>query len=126
MFGRLAMGEGRIRATLRDSWRVRRAGRLVFADETRLDHAGTVLDRKAAGAGARALSTIVASAPNIEARLPDLRAALAAAGPGVEGGASAFGRLVVARLIAPSSERLRGALVASIVALGGRKPRLWP
>ena len=126
MFGRLAMGESRIGATLRDSWRVRRAGRLVFADETRLDHAGLVLDRKAAGAGARALSTIVASAPNIQARLPDLRAALAAAGPGVESGASAFGGLVVARLIAASSERLRGALVASIVALGGRKPRLWP
>ena len=126
MFGRLAMGETRIDASLKDSWRIRRGGRLVFADETRLEHAGSVLDRRAAGAEARALSTIVASAPNIEARLPDLRAALDAAGSGVEGGASAFGGLVVARLIAASSERLRGALVASIVALGGRKPRLWP
>jgi urease accessory protein len=76
VFGRLAMGENRIDATLRDSWRVRRDGRLVFADETRLEHAGATLERKAVGAGARALSTIVAFAPNIEARLPDLRAAL--------------------------------------------------
>ena len=111
---------------MRDSWRVRRDGRLVFADETRIDHAGATLERKATGAGARAVSTIVASAPNIEARLPDLRAALEAAGPGVESGASAFDGLLVARLLAASSERLRAALLAAIVALGGRKPRLWP
>ena len=92
VFGRLAMGESRIDATLRDSWRVRRDGRLVFADETRLEHAGATLERKAVGAGARALSTIVASAPDIEARLPDLRAALDAAGSDIESGASAFDR----------------------------------
>ena len=84
------------------------------------------LDRKAVGAGARALSTIVASSPNIEARLPDLRAALEGAGSGVESGASAFDGLIVARLLAASFDQLRMGLVASIVALGGRKPRLWP
>jgi urease accessory protein len=126
VFGRLAMGESRIDATLRDSWRVRRDGRLVFADETRLEHAGATLERKAVGAGARAVSTIVASAPDIEARLPDLRAALDAAGSDMESGASAFDRLIVVRLLAASSDRLRAALIASIVALGGRKPRLWP
>jgi urease accessory protein len=126
VFGRLAMGESRIDATLRDSWRIRRGGRLAFADETRLDHAGAILDRKAAGAGARALATIIASAPNIEARLPGLRATLDAASSGVEGGASAVGGLVVVRLLAASPRELRTALVASIVALGGRKPRLWP
>jgi urease accessory protein len=126
VFGRLAMGESRIDAMLRDSWRVRRDGRLVFADETRLDHAGATLERKAVGAGARALSTIVASAPNIEARLPDLRAALRTVGSDVESGASAFDRLIVVRLLAASGGQLHPALVASIVALGGRKPRLWP
>ncbi|MGH6797223.1 MAG: urease accessory protein UreD [Roseiarcus sp.] len=126
VFGRLAMGESRIDASVKDSWRIRRDGRLVFADETRLEHAGAVLERKATGAGARALSTIIASAPNIEARLPDLRAALNAAGPRVESGASAFDGLVVVRLLAASGRRLRAALIASIVALGGRKPRLWP
>jgi len=126
VFGRLAMGEIRIDASVRDSWRVRREGQLVFADETRIDHAGATLDRKAVGAGARALSTIVAASPNIEAHLPDLRAALEGAGSGVESGASAFDGLIVARLLAASFDQLRAALVASIVALGGRKPRLWP
>ncbi|MGC2782376.1 MAG: urease accessory protein UreD [Roseiarcus sp.] len=126
VFGRLAMGESRIDASVKDSWRVRRDGRLVFADETRIHHAGATLERRAVGAGARAVSTIVASAPNIAARLPDLRAALDAGRPGVESGASAFDGLLVARLLAASSERLRAALLAAIVALGGRKPRLWP
>ena len=105
---------------------MRRDGRLVFADETRLAHAGAVLDRKAVGAGARALATIVAQAPNIEARLPDLREALDAGRSAVESGASAFDGLIVVRLLAASYDRLRAALLASIVALGGRKPRLWP
>jgi urease accessory protein len=126
VFGRLAMGESRIDASVRDSWRVRRDSRLAFADETRLERAGATLERKAVGAGARALSTIVASAPNIEARLPDLRAALDAAGAHVESGASAFDGLVVARLLAASSHELRATLLAAIVALGGQKPRVWP
>ena len=126
VFGRLAMGESRIDASLLDSWRIRRDGRLIFADETRLESAGAALDRKAVGAGARALSTIVASTPSAEARLPVLRAALDAGGSGVESGASALDGLIVVRLLAASPDRLRTALVASIVALGGRKPRLWP
>jgi urease accessory protein len=126
VFGRLAMGESRIDASLKDSWRIRRNGELVFADETRLKHAGEALDRRAVGAGARALATIVAAAPNVEARLPDLRTAHEAAGDGVEAGASAFDGLIVARLLSASPGRLRAVLIASIVALGGRKPRLWP
>jgi urease accessory protein len=125
VFGRLAMGESRIDASLRDSWRVRRDGRLVFADETRLERAGAALERRAVGAGARALSTIVAAAPNIEARLPDLLAALEAESGEVEAGASAFDGLIAARLVSLSPSRLRAALIAAIVALGGRKPRLW-
>jgi urease accessory protein len=126
VFGRLAKGEIRIDARLRDSWRLRRDGRLVFADETRLDHAGAALDRKAVGGGGRALATIIAAAPNVEARLPDLRAALESESEGVEAGASAFDSLVVARLVSASPGRLRAALIASIRALGGRgPPRLW-
>ncbi len=126
VFGRLAMGEARIDASLRDSWRLRRAGRLVFADETRLDHAGSTLDRPASGAGARAVATLVAAAPAIEARLPALRGALEALGADVEAGASAFDGLVVARLLSASPSRLREAAITSIVALSGRQPpRLW-
>jgi urease accessory protein len=126
VFGRLAMGESRIDASLRDSWRIKRAGRLVFADLSRLDRAGRTLDRPAAGAGARAVATILAAAPNIEARLPDLRAALDGFAADVEAGASAFDGLVVCRLISPSPSRLREAVIGAILRLSGREPpRLW-
>jgi len=126
VFGRLAMGETAIDAQFSDSWRIRRDRRLVFADETKLDHAAAALDRVAVGAGARAVATIVAVAPDVEARLPNLRAALEADGEAVEAGASAFDGLVVARLVSPSPGRLRETLIASILELGdGKPPRLW-
>ena len=68
------------------------------------------------------MATIVAAAPDIEARLPDLRAALEAEDGGVDAGASGFDGFIVARLVSPSPTRLRAALIAAIVALGGRKP----
>ena len=126
VFGRLAMGETRIEASLRDSWRLTRAGRLVFADATRLDHAGASLDRTACGSGARAVAILLAAAPDIEARLPELRAALETREPDVEAGASAFDGLIVCRLISASPSRLRVTAIAAIVALSGRQPpRLW-
>ena len=55
-----------------------------------------------------------------------MRSALEVANEGVEAGASAFDGLVVARLLSASPARLRGAVIASILALGGRKPpQLW-
>lgn len=126
VFGRLAMGEARIDAELADSWRLRRAGRLVFADATRIGHAGATLDRPGSGGGARALATILAVAPGGEARLEGVRAALEAAGEGVEGGATAFDGLIVARLVSASPSRLREATIGAIVALSDRPPpRLW-
>jgi urease accessory protein len=126
VFGRLAMGETRIAAQLSDSWRLRRGGRLVFADATRIHQAGASLDRPACGAGARAVATLLAAAPDVEARLPSLRAALDAHGAEVEAGASAFDGLVVSRLISASPRRLREAAIAAILTLSGREPpRLW-
>ena len=126
VFGRLAMGETPHRRAVSDSWRLRRGGRLVFADATRLDHAGASLDRPACGAGARAVATLVAAAPEVEARLPDLRAALDGHGAEVEAGASAFDGLIVSRLVSASPSRLREAAIAAILALSGRQPpRLW-
>ena len=126
VFGRLAMGETRIAARLSDSWRLRRGGKLVFADATRIDEAGASLDRPACGAGARAVATLIGAAPDIEARLPSLRAALDVHGAEVEAGASAFDGLIVSRLVSASPSRLREAAIAAILAMSGRQPpRLW-
>ncbi len=98
----------------------------MFADATRIDQAGASLDRPACGAGARAVATLLAAAPDIEARLPSLRAALDVHGGEVEAGASAFDGLIVSRLVSASPSRLREAAIAAILAMSGRQPpRLW-
>jgi urease accessory protein len=129
-FGRIAMGERDIDASIHDSWRVRRQGRLVFAEELRLDHAAAALDRIGVGRGARAIATILIAAPDPQAQLERLRTTLGEAQQGddapLEGGATAFEGLALARLISPSPARLRAALVAVMVALRGRAaPRVW-
>ena len=130
VFGRLASGETDVAARLCDRWRIRRAGRLVFAEALRLADAAAALDRPAVGAGARAIATILCVAPDAEAQAPNLRAALeaVAAEPGekLDVGASGFDGMAVARVVSPSPSRLRAALIAAMLALRGREaPRVW-
>lgn len=130
VFGRLASGETNAAARLVDRWRVRRGGRLIFAEALRLADAAAALDRPAVGAGARAIATILCVAPDAEAQAPKLRAALEAVavepGERLEVGASGFDGMAVARLVSPSPARLRAALIAAMLALRGREaPRVW-
>ena len=130
VFGRLASGETDVAARLHDRWRIRRAGRLVFAEALRLADAAAALDRPAVGAGARAIATILCVAPDAEAQAPNLRAAVeaVAAEPGetLDVGASGFDGMAVARVVSPSPSRLRAALIAAMLALRGREaPRVW-
>ncbi len=127
-FGRLAHGETRITATLADRWRLRRGGKLVFAEALRIENAGATLDRPAVGAGARALATLARIGPDAEARLEHLRLSLAALERRgeFEGAASFVDGVLIARLLSPSPQRLRDGLVAAWGALdGGPAPRVW-
>lgn len=127
-FGRLAHGETRIAASLFDRWRLRRGGRLVFAEALRIEDAGATLDRPAVGGGARAAATLVRIGPDAGEKLDPLRetfAALEEAG-GVEAGASLVDGALVARAVSPSPQRLREALIAAWRALEGQDaPRVW-
>lgn len=129
-FGRLAMGENSIDAALRDSWRIRRDGRLAFAEELRLDHAAAVLDRPAVGLGARAIASILVAAPDAPAQQDKIQAALAEVrergDERLDAGCTAFDGVALARLASPSPARLRAAVVAVMMALRGRAaPRVW-
>ncbi|MFT4099339.1 MAG: urease accessory protein UreD [Rhodoblastus sp.] len=125
VFGRLAMGESLLTGAFRDRWRVRRAGRLIFAEDLRLEDApARLLDRPAIGGGARAAATLLHVAPDAESRLETCRAALSKFD--CDAGASAFNGLLVARLVSPSPEILRAAIVALFSCLLGRAPpRVW-
>ena len=125
VFGRLGMGERIASGRLGDRWRVRRGGRLAFAEELEIggDMAG-LLDRPALGDGARASATVLLVSPDAEARLDAARAILDA--HAVTAGASAWNGLLAVRAISPSPERLRAAILALLSGLRGRAlPRLW-
>ena len=123
-FGRAAMGETIRRLHLRDDWRMRRDGRLVHAEALRLD---AIPQTRATMAGVRASATLLYAAPDAEARRDAARAVLSAACPAaVEAGISAWRGLLVARLLAPSAQALRAALVPLILHLRGAPlPRVW-
>lgn len=124
VLGRLAMGETMTEGRLRDRWRIRRAGRLAFAEDLALD--GPIserLARPALGGGARAAATLLLVSADAEASLDDVRAAI---GDGVEAGASAWNGLLVARYLSRDPALLRGALVRSLQVLRGTPmPRVW-
>ena len=128
VFGRAASGERDIAGALHDSWRVRRAGRLVFADETRLEGTiGTTLARAAVANGAGACALVLVAGPDAPDRLDAVRAGLDALGrtASVEAGASLKDGIIVARMLARSGELLRLA-VADVLRAGGIVvPRVW-
>lgn len=124
VFGRLAMGERCAVGAFRDRWRIRRAEKLVFAEDVRLDPPAALLDRPALGGGARALATFLQVAPDAEARLDACRAV--ADESACEMGASAFDGILVARMASPSPEILRATIVNLFSRLLGRAtPRVW-
>lgn len=127
-FGRSAMGETMLRGALRDRWRIRREGRLVFADDLRLEGAiAETLARQAVGAGACAAATIIVAGPDLQDRLEQARACGDEASAGtVEIGAGIVADLLVIRLLSPDAQALRRVLVTLLGHLTGRAlPRTW-
>ncbi len=123
-FGRLAHGE-EPSGCFRDDWRVRRDGKLVFAENMWLGgHIGATLDRSACGAGARAIATLLYVAPDAEKRLDAVRETLA--GASCEGGASAWNGFLLVRLLSRAPERLRAVVPPLLAAVGAAGlPRVW-
>lgn len=129
VLGRAAMGE-RVRAGgYRDDWRIRRDGRLVFADAVRLagDIEG-VLAGPATGGGARAFATLVIAGPEAgQGGLLDRLRDAATGAEAVEAGASCpVEGLTCLRAVSHDGRPLRRFLVSLLEALRGRAlPRSW-
>ncbi len=124
VFGRALMGETVRTATLRDTIRLHRGGRLLWHDAIRLDGAAQgVLDRAAVAGGGRAVATLLLAAPDAADWLERLRAALAP----FEAGASCLDGLLVARIVARDGACARAAIVAGLAALRHDRPlpRVW-
>jgi urease accessory protein len=126
--GRRASREAFRHGLIRERWRFRQAGRLVFADETRLDAQalGERLEGPAFLADGTTIATLILLADDASERLEPIRRALALV-PGVTAGASARDGLVFARVIGKDGAACRRAFLAAVQAAAGRTvplPRL--
>jgi urease accessory protein len=124
VFGRLAMGERVLSGEFVDCWRLRRGGRLVFAENIRLDgDIGGKLARPAIAKGGVAIGTALI-VPGDEALVERIRELAPAFGGEV--GISAWNGFAMARFCAQDAARLRADMMAVLgAALGSALPRLW-
>ena len=124
IFGRAGMGERVEAGLLHDRWRVRRGGRLVYAEAVRLDgDVAQKLAQPAVANGGVAIATVLV-VPGDEETVAAVRA-LGEQWRG-EVGASAWNGLAVVRLVAADGAALRRDLVVVLSALRGTAlPRLW-
>jgi len=123
VFGRSGMGETVDEGALTDRWRVRRGGKLIYAETVRLD--GAISGRLAEPAVARggvAVATVLV-VPGDEAVVEAVRA-LQDQFSG-EVGASAWNGLAAIRLCAKDGAALRHDLIHVMTAVRGSLPRIW-
>jgi urease accessory protein len=124
LLGRKAMGEQVETGLFRDRWRIRRAGKLIHAEEAHLaGHVASLAGERAVLAGARAFAIVLFCGRDAEAHLEPLRRLL----DGTEGGVSHWRDKLVARLVAADGFSLRKKLIPVISHLrnGASVPKVW-
>jgi urease accessory protein len=124
VFGRTAMNEAMREGDYVDRWRLRRAGRLVFAETLRLGgDIATRLANPAIAKGGTAVATIL-NAPADQETAERIRAAAASfAG---EVGVSAWNGFAVARFCAKDAAALRSDVMKVLAQIDAKAlPRLW-
>src|SRR6202789_251351 len=124
VFGRAAMGERMLRGEFVDRWRLRRGGRLVFAETIRLDGAvGEKLAKPAIAKAGVAIGTAL-MVPGDEALVERIRELSETFGGEV--GISAWNGFAMARFCAQDAARLRADMISVLSrASGSALPRLW-
>jgi urease accessory protein len=124
VFGRAAMGEQMRQGEFVDRWRIRRGGRLVFAETVRLDgDIGAKLASPAIAKGGVAIGTALIM-PGDEALVERIRTLSDTFGGEV--GISAWNGFAMARFCAQDAARLRADMMAVLGrASGSALPRLW-
>jgi urease accessory protein len=131
VLGRIARGERFDQGLLHDDWRIRRAGRLIWADGVHLDE--DVARTRAAPFGfgtAVASATVIYVATDANRHIDEIRRVLASHG-GI-GTATAFDGLLLARVFADDAASVRSAVMALAAnirhragGLPARLPQVW-
>lgn len=124
VFGRAAMDETMRDGAYRDRWRLRRGGRLIFAETLRLDgDIGAKLAQPAIAKAGTAVATVLI-VPGNEETTERVRAAAATfAG---EVGISAWNGFALGRFCAKDAAGLRGDVMKVLAQIDAKAlPRLW-
>jgi urease accessory protein len=116
---------------LHDSWRIRRSGRLIWADAMRLDGDIAGLRRAPFGFGdAVACTTLLYAGPDAAALLEPVRAALMESAG--DSGVTLLDGLLIVRLLDGDASRLRSQVinVAALIrhtaaGISRALPRVW-
>ena len=124
VFGRSAMGEIMRQGEFVDRWRIKRGGKLIFAEAVRLDgDIGEKLKRPAIADAAVAIGTALI-APGDEALVERIREVSQSFGGEV--GISSWNGFAMARFCAQDAASLRVDMMAVLGrASGAALPRLW-
>ena len=123
VFGRTAMGERMKQGEFVDRWRLRRGGRLAFAETVRLDgNIAAKLARSAVTKDGAAIGTalIVPGDETLVERVREASESFAG-----EVGISAWNGFAMARFCAQDAARLRADMMAVLARTGAALPRLW-
>lgn len=124
VFGRSAMGETIARGSFTDRWRLRRGGKLLFADTVKLDGdiAGKLASRAVAKGGvAIGTALIVPGDEALVERIRDVSDKFA-----TEVGVSAWNGFALVRFCAQDAARLRTDMMAMLACVSpSGLPRLW-
>jgi urease accessory protein len=123
IFGRAAMGETMRSGAFVDRWRLRRGGRLVLAENVRLDgNLGDKLARPAIANGGLAIGTALI-VPGDQALVERIREA--SENFGGEVGISCWNGFAMARFCAQDAAKLRLDMMSVLARSGAALPRLW-
>jgi urease accessory protein len=131
LLGRTAHGEVVVGGSITDSWRVKRDGRLIWADSFRItDEILPHLNRKALLANGKAVATLIYFGPYLEKRLDFLREIIPSLGCNCA--ATLVSGLIVVRFAAKESSDLKLALRSFLQQLGPelgsgpfQVPKMW-
>lgn len=121
IFGRVAMGETVQQLNFKDHWKIRRDGKLVFADAIRMvGNAQELLARRAIGSGAGAMATILLAGPSAAACAAQIDL------PDSSGFSLIADDVLLVRLLAKDGFDLRKQMIPVVEALATAPiPRVW-
>lgn len=127
MLGRAAMGESLENCLFKDRWRIRKSGKLIFADDIKLDGVIADIERSTALLNSnKCFATLIYVGNDDEEQLNELVRQLRENASSGQMAFSAFGGKMIARFVAQDTYELRKTLIPVLKQLRAADvPKVW-